>query len=557
MKVRKFVVLAMAAILTIGFNSNIYAQNKSKKALQEENTKLKKTIDSLKRIMEDGEIAIADTTAFNDSINPAGGVDFIDSDVLDSAVPGSNPDSLLSIWYLQKQLAKTNVTPLDLDSANFTTNIPDNVYIDKLERINSFVPIPYNDVVRNYIILYTQKIPRKSAVILGLSSYYMPIFEEIFDFYGLPKELTIMAIIESALNSRAVSKARAKGMWQFMYTTAKQYGLEINSYVDERLDPVKSANAAAKYLKDAYTIFGDWPLAIASYNCGAGSVMKAIRRSGNSKDFWQVYKYLPRETRGYIPSFVGALYLLNYYSDFNIVPDRIALPAHVDTFRIHKNLHFEQISDNIGISVEELRDLNPQYLHDIIPGTEKEYVLNLPYNYTVPFVEKEQEIYAYKDSIFFNPVVYRKYKASTSSNEDNDEVKETVSRPRNVYHKVRRGETLGSISRKYGVTISSIKKLNHMRSNTVQLGKKLLVKRTYSSRSSYESRAASDDTYIPGSRKSSSSSRSGYSTHTIRKGETLFSIAQSNHMTLTELLNLNGLSRHSKIYAGRKIKIRR
>lgn len=562
MSLRRITVLFLAVCGLVCYSTNSYGQTfKSKKQLTEENAKLRKTIDSLKSILGEGEIAIADTTEAGDSINP-GGLGIIESDLFETKTPGSNPDSLLSIWYLQKQLSAGDVQALDLDSVNFTSNIPDDVYIEKIKKMNSFIPIPYNKAIKNGIIFYTEKIPRKASVILGLSSYYLPIFEDVFDAYNIPRELTVMAIIESALNPMAVSPTNAKGMWQFMRTTARQYGLEINSYVDERLDPVKSAQAAAKYLRDAYMIFGDWSLAIASYNCGTGNVNKAIRRAG-SKEFWSVYNYLPRETRGYIPAFVGALYLLNYYNDYNIVPDKISLPAHVDTFRIHKNLHFEQISDNIGISVEELRQLNPQYLHDIIPGSEEEYILNLPYNYTVPFVDKEQQIYAYKDSIFFNPIVYNKYKRAEGGGDNSPATYSDSgggsSKQRTIYHKVRRGQTLGTIARKYGVTMAQIKKWNHMRKNTVQAGKSLVIYKggKGGEESSYESHAASEDTYIPGSSGKKTTTKKGYSNYTVRRGDTMFSIARKHDMTLSDLLRLNGLSEGTKIYPGRKIRVKK
>ena len=235
-------------------------------------------------------------------------------------------DSLLNLWYLHKKTFDHSEEEYNMDSVVFTSNVPDEVYIDRIKKMNSFITLPYNDIVRNYIILYSEKMPTKMSSILGLSKYYMPIFDEVFDRYNMPEELKAMAVIESALNPLAVSRAGAKGMWQFMYSTAKIYGLTINSFVDERLDPVKSAEAAARYLKDSYEIFGDWNLAIASYNCGAGNVNKAIRRSGGKRAFWDIWPYLPRETRGYVPAFVGALYTRTYYKEHGIRPDTVQMP---------------------------------------------------------------------------------------------------------------------------------------------------------------------------------------------------------------------------------------
>ena len=233
-------------------------------------------------------------------------------------------DSLLNLWYLHKKMSTEDFVPeYDMDTVRFESNVPDSVYIQRLKAMNSFIDLPYNSIVRNYIILYSEKMSGSMPELLGLCSYYMPIFEEIFNEHDMPEELKALAVIESALNPTAVSRAGAKGMWQFMYSTAKLYGLTIDSFVDERFDPVKSAHAVAAYLEDAYNIFGDWNLAIASYNCGAGNVNKAIRRSGGRRAFWDIYPYLPRETSGYVPAFVGALYTMTYYKEHGIVPETI------------------------------------------------------------------------------------------------------------------------------------------------------------------------------------------------------------------------------------------
>ena len=284
----------------------------SRESMEQEIETLRFRVDSLKREIEQNSIPFSDTLSENDTINPGGLSFFETEDLLD---PSANTDSLLNLWYVQRSLTLDEGISVNLETENLTSDTPDSILIKRLKAINSFIPLPYNNIIKNHIIYYTQRIPNKIDLILGLSSYYLPIFEEIFDQYDMPKELKAMAIIESALNPVATSRVNARGIWQFMYRTARQYNLEINTYVDERLDPVASSHAAAKYLKDAYTIFGDWSLAIASYNCGAGNVNKAIRRAGGSRDFWTIYPYLPRETRGYVPSFVAALYTLAYYKD--------------------------------------------------------------------------------------------------------------------------------------------------------------------------------------------------------------------------------------------------
>ncbi|MBO6222166.1 MAG: LysM peptidoglycan-binding domain-containing protein [Bacteroidales bacterium] len=540
MKMRRLAILLMtAALCVIASNTESYSQ--TRKELLKENQKLRKTIDSLQRVLEDSEIEVLDTTASEDTINP-GNIGFLNSELYENMTPGENPDSLLSIYYMQRQMATANMpAPEDVENANYTSNIPDEVYIENLKKMNSFISLPYNNVVKNYIILYTERMPKRAATMLGLASYYLPIFENIFDSYGLPKELAAMAIIESALNPFAVSSANAKGLWQFIYSAAKQYNLQVDSYIDERFDPEKSCDAAARFLKDSYTIFGDWALAISSYNCGPGNVSKAIRRAG-SRDFWAIYPYLPKETRGYMPSFVGALYMLKYYQNYNIVPDKPSMPAHVDTFMIHKNLHFEQISEVIGIPVQELRQLNPQYLRDIIPGDSKGMLLRLPYNYTAPFVDNEKTIYNYKDSIFFNPIVYNRYKGG---NDDGG-----TSR---IYHKVRKGQTLSSIAKRYGVTVSQIRDWNNLSSKTraVKTGRTLIIYRNTAAPSSGSSGRSS------ASKSSSSSSKgSGTRTYTVRKGDTLYGIAKKHNMSLNDLLKMNGLTAKSTIHAGKKLKVK-
>ncbi len=532
--------LLAIALLTLAVPTIVSAQTSkklTKKQLLKERIELQKTIDSLKNIIEGGALEMSDTTELGGE-GEYNGINYIDSEEFATADPGSNPDSLLSMWYIQKRLT-LNETERNLDSVILTSNIHDEVYIERLNKINSFIPLSFNNIVKNHIIYYTDKMPTKAGHILGLSSYYLPIFEEIFDYYGLPKELKAMAIIESALNPVAVSRARAKGMWQFMYRTALQYNLKINSYVDERLDPIAATHAAAKYLRDSYTIFGDWFLAISSYNCGVGNVNKAIRRAG-SRDFWKIYPYLPRETRGYVPSFIAALYMLEYYKEHNLQPADFNMPAHVDTFKVNKNLHFEQISAVIGIPVDELKNYNPQYIQNIIPGNSGEHILQLPFNYTVPFVEKEKEVYAYKDSIYFNPLTKENIRNNAATRNGGEQV-----------HIVKRGETLGHIAMKYHVSVSNLMRWNGLSSKSVlRIGQRI---RIYGGSGPVVSSGSS------GSKSSAKTSKNGgYEWYTIKKGDTLLGIAYKfKGVSLNDILSLNGLTKNSKIYPGKKIKIRK
>ncbi|MBQ1693897.1 MAG: transglycosylase SLT domain-containing protein [Bacteroidales bacterium] len=368
-------------------------------------------------------------------------------------------DSLLSVWYISTRL-KSYLPEEIPDSARFTSNVPDSVLVQRLEKMNSFISLPFNETVKNYMILYSEKSREKMEHILGVSNYYMPIFEEILDRYGLPLELKYMAIIESAMNPLARSRAGATGIWQFMYNTAKSYNLKITSYVDERLDIEKAADAAARYLQDAYNTFGDWALAICSYNCGSGNVNKAIQRSGK-RDFWSIYPYLPRETRGYVPAFVGAMYAMTYYKEYGLVPEPVALPHYTDTIMVNKNLHFKQINELTGIPVETLRELNPQYTHDIVPGNEGPYVLKIPYQYTNSFISVEDSVYTHKaDSLLSAKVL-----TSVSSGGDGGSIR----------YLIKNGDTLGSIARRYHVTVSNLKRWNNLKSDSIRAGRYLTI----------------------------------------------------------------------------------
>jgi membrane-bound lytic murein transglycosylase D len=393
------------------------------------------------------------------------------------------------------------------------------------------------------MILYSERMPKKMCNMLGLSKYYMPIFEETFRKYDLPLELKYLSIIESALNPNAVSRVGATGMWQFMYATAKGYGLEIDSFVDERRDPFKSVDAAARYLRDAYHIFGDWSLAISSYNCGSGNVNKAIKRAGGRRDFWDIYPYLPKETRGYVPLMVGAMYAINYAKEYGLEATPIQLPERVDTFKIRKNLHFRQISEVIGIPLSDLRDMNPQYYKDIIPGNQGEYILRLPFYYSSDFLEMQDSIYKYKtNEIFASSVDVNRPSRSSSYGSTSSS---TTTQWK--YYKVKRGDSLGKIASRNHVSINQLKSWNGLRGNTIREGQRLKVGRTtVSSGSSVRSSG--------GSSSGTSSSNTSSTVYTVKKGDTLTKIAaRYPGVTANDIMKYNNCSEN--IRPGMKLKI--
>ena len=533
----------LAAALTVVFiSSTAFASDNNRKdertrtRLKDQNKRLQEMVDSLQL-----ELArYRDELHYSDSIANKMMSLYKENDMKNAA--GLNQedytvevsDSLLNIWYSHKMASDNEVEVYDMDSIRFESNVPDEVYIERIKKMNSFISLPYNEIVKNYIILYSEKMPTKMSHILGLCQYYMPIFEDIFNRYDIPQELKAMAVIESAMNPLAVSRAGAKGMWQFMYSTAKMYGLHIDSFVDERLDPVKSAEAAAQYLQDSYEIFGDWNLAIASYNCGAGNVNKAIRRSGGKRAFWDIWPYLPRETRGYVPAFVGALYTMTYYKEHGIRPEAIGIPAHIDTLKINKQLHLRQVSDLTAAPLEELKNLNPQYRHDIIPGESREYILRIPYEYTNAFIEYEDSVYRHKAEEYFNPVTIKKIKDGADGER--------------IVYRVKNGDYLGRIASRHRCTVAQIKRWNNLSSNNIRVDQRLIIYRGGSSSSSASSSPANVQ-------PSSEAPASGGNTYTVKSGDTLSGIASKNGVTVSQLKEWNGLSGNN-IKVGQKLKVK-
>ena len=358
----------------------------------------------------------------------------------------TDTQELLDNWYLQ------NYTVIDQSGAELP-DVPttDADYIERLKKLPTVIEMPYNSVVRNYIDMYTQRRRQLVEEMLRLSLYYTPIFEQALEKEGLPLELKYLPVIESALDPNAVSRAGATGLWQFMLRTAKSLGLEVNSLVDERRDPIRSSEIAAKYLKQLYEIYGNWSLAIASYNCGPGNVNKALRRAGGeNKDFWDIYFYLPAETRGYVPAFIAANYVMTYYADHDLGRSLAIRPITTDTVHVNHRVHFNQIASVLDIPIEEIRVLNPQYRKDEIPGDIHPYALTLPSQQIYSYIVSEDSIIARDAALYAHRTVVEPNDGTTTTIDGDTQL--TV-----IRHKVKSGETLSKIARHYGVSTASIK----------------------------------------------------------------------------------------------------
>ena len=350
----------------------------------------------------------------------------------------------------------------------------DSVYTNRLYQLPAEMELSYNQVVRSYIDMYANRKRDMVSYMLALGDYYFPMFEEALDRYGLPLELKYLPVIESALNPVAVSRMGATGLWQFMLKTGKGYGLEVNSLIDERRDPYKATDAAVRYLRDLYAIYNDWNLVIAAYNCGPGNVNKAIARNDGKTDYWQIYYSLPRETRGYVPAFIAANYIMNYYAKHNICPaeaDNYKSLTALDTIHVAKEMHFAQISGILDIPIDDIRRLNPQFKKDVIPANDQEsYALVLPTNKALAFIDKKEEILEYRKS----DLLARR--ANTDSFLRSNEVVKGGNTA-NVYYRVRKGDNLSAIANRNGVSVAQLKSWNGLRSTKLSIGKRLVVKK--------------------------------------------------------------------------------
>ncbi|HBF88884.1 MAG TPA: lytic transglycosylase [Bacteroidales bacterium] len=495
----------------------------------------------------------------------------------DGVIIENDFDSLLNLWYVQQE---NNSDLLDfsvLDSLDSNTvKIPmfsDSIYEARLKQIPSLIELPYNEKVRAFIELYTMRKREQVERMLGLSEYYFPIFEEILDMKKMPVELRYLPVIESALNPNAVSKMGATGLWQFMFRTGRMYKLEINSFVDERRDPIKASYAAASFLSDLYNIYHDWILVIAAYNCGPGNVNKAIKRSGGVKNYWKIYYNLPRETRGYVPAFIAATYALTYYKEHNLVPRKLEMPLAIDTIMVDEELHLSQVAEMLTLPIELLRNLNPEYIKDILPAKTKTYSLKLPVEYTTRFIERSDTIFAHKDSLFFGTQIAEIPKLGTCGTVASSSSEPPTSNHTAIYYTVKSGDNIGYISSWFSVSINQIRTWNHIRRNLIRSGQKLLIYVPSNKESFYKkvnSMSFAEKQKIIGKdiieqsevvsnmNTNNSNSTEEYIYYTVKSGDNLLRIASKfEGVTYSEIMQLNGISNAKSLSPGQVLKIKK
>ncbi len=482
---------------------------------------------------------------------------------------GNNLDSLLNLWYVNQSIQLEDVNNMYLlEEDTLVPDYSDSVYIDRLSRIPSVIELSYNRIVKNFIDLYTKQRRERVSVMLTLSEFYFPLIEEVFDRYQIPYELKYLSIIESALNPRAVSRVGATGLWQFMYSTGRRYNLNVNSLVDDRRDPYKATVAAAEFLSDLYKIYGDWILVIAAYNCGPGNVNKAIRRSGGKNNYWDIYYNLPRETRGYVPAFIAASYVMNYYKEHNLAPVAVDFELYSDTLIIKDKLHLKQVSEVLGMPLGQLRDLNPQYKYDIIPGDGKGYVLRVPQIQVTRFIELKDSIFAYRKDELFNDQ-NRIVSPTSPSNHVADLPGDKYTK---MYYTVKSGDNLGFISTWYNVRLSDIRYWNNIRSNMIRSGQKLVIYLPNSRADNYkgvntmsftEKQRFSGNPVSPSTGNSANKnavaqlSAEDYIYYTVRNGDTLWEIAKNYPgVSDSDIARLNNLKYGGSIKPGQVLKIK-
>lgn len=459
-----------------------------------------------------------------------------------------NDSEIVVPEHLNKQLATLiHDWQIDLSKSNFKcdqqgSNIvySDSIYTQRLYDFPSEMELSYNSVVKNYIDMYTIRRRDLVSYMLTVGEYYFPMFEEALDREGLPLELKYLPVIESALNPVAVSRVGATGLWQFMLRTGQGYGLQVNSLVDERRDPYKSTEAAVKYLKDLYSIYEDWNLVIAAYNCGPGNVNKAITRSGGKRDYWEIYYNLPKETRGYVPAFIAANYVMNYYDKHAICPVESQLDiVALDTIQVDKQVHFNQISKALDIPITDIRRWNPQFKKDVIPGNFKNYSLVLPTSKVYAFLEKEDEIINLnKDNLLNHRENTDNYIAGSTTT--------STGNTANVYYKVRSGDTLSKIASRNRTTVAQIQRWNNMRTTRLSVGKNLIVQKQAIITTE------PDNTVLAKNNATNTTTKSVNQYYRIRRGDNLGKIASRNGVTVAQLKTWNSL-KSDRISVGKNL----
>ena len=413
----------------------------------------------------------------------------------------------------------------------------DSIYMERIEALarETTIPLTFNTHVKSFIELYANRLRTQSSRMLGLSYVYFPMFEDLLDKYNLPLELKYLAMVESALNPVAGSRAGAKGLWQFMLGTGKDYGLRVTTLLDERYDPMKETVAACQYLQSLYARYEDWFLVLAAYNSGPGTVNKAILRAGGVRNYWAIWPYLPKETRGYVPAFIAVAYVMNFATEHNLYPINPGLLLHgTDTVMVHDYLAFDQVSECVGVPMEDIVFFNPQYTKRVVPASaDNPYALRLPMKYALRFVQLEDSIYAYQT------------KAEVKREKIVDQVKEVSD---SFTHVVKKGESLGSIAKKYHVSVSKIKQWNRLRKDTIHVGQKLVIYRSGAPMAQAGKTTKSS--------KSGSQASTTTTTHTVKKGETLSSIGRKYNCTSDQIKKWNGL-KSNNIKVGQKLKIKK
>jgi membrane-bound lytic murein transglycosylase D len=470
------------------------------------------------------------------------------------------------------------LTDLDLynDISNDITSINTDQKVDydlstellksRLEAMNAKSPfrIEYNQSLENVIKSFLKYRKKSFGRLMAISEYYFPLFEEEFAKQNVPLEIKYLAVVESALNPKAVSKMGATGLWQFMYQTGKQYNLKVDSYIDERSDPLKATAAAAKYMSNMYAIFGDWELVLASYNSGPGNVSKAIRRSGGKQDYWSIRNYLPKETQGYVPAFLATMYLYEYRKEHGIVPDR-AVVQHfaTDTVMIKKEMTFKQISDLLEVPVAQIQLLNPSYKLNIIPSyRDEQHYLRLPNDKIALFTSNEDKLYAYvqyqldeKEAPFRSTTAIAAV-SNNSSNERENQVKTS-------YYKVKRGDNLGNIASKNGISIADLKKWNGLRSNTIAYGQNLKIISTERSVKTTTPSSTNDlavNNRIPKEEKIKKESQKDSlivnkgGVYVVQNGDNINAIAEKYKVTAAQIIEWNNLT-DTTIHQGTTLQI--